>query len=376
MERLEWAAAASGTCSKTFFINELDCRPAATSSTPMAPPIRSTRETDISQASGKGKGKAKGKQGGKGKKDGKHKHNTKAAKEPHTPKHSPGRENRQKDTKEDTKQEKAEDKHPQVKREAGEEGDSPEPSPTTSPLPVATIPAGDSRSPATGTPLPQQYSGGSFPKGALAFVSGTALCCIAAPQEFHHLFRARIVGPGRQPPSTEGRRILPLRVRGEIHITSCIGNVEVQSMPKVGYKLCQHKGWPIGFNSLERMCSVSRKMGEFLRHREHPIIDPTGCSLVGELAIVLAIPVADIMDAAMFSWHGCHGWRYSLEFDKVEPPEDGSTPANPHTISYEGWRASVRANRKHSIEILTTEGVVGGEGKNKSKGKGKEEQHP
>jgi hypothetical protein len=165
-------------------------------------------------------------------------------------------------------------------------------------------------------------------------------------------------------------------VRGEAQIASCIGNVEVPAMPKFGYKLCQHKGWPIGFNSLERMCSISRKMGEFLRHREHPIIDPTGCSLVGELAIALAVPVADIMDSAMFSWHGRHGWRYSLEFDKVEPLEDGTMPADPHTISYEGWRATVRANRKHSIEILTTEGVVGGEGKNKGKGKGKDGQHP
>jgi hypothetical protein len=116
-------------------------------------------------------------------------------------------------------------------------------------------------------------------------------------------------------------------------------------------------------------------MGEFLRHREHPIIDPTGCSLVGELAIALAIPVADIMDSAMFSWHGRHGWRYSLEFDKVEALEDGTMPPDPHTISYEGWRATVRANRKHSIEILTSEGVVGGEGKNKGKGKSKGGQH-
>jgi hypothetical protein len=50
-------------------------------------------------------------------------------------------------------------------------------------------------------------------------------------------------------------------------------------------------------------------------------------------------------------------------------------PADPHTISYEGWRATVRANRKHSIEILTSDGVVGGEGKNKGKGKSKDGQH-
>jgi hypothetical protein len=159
-------------------------------------------------------------------------------------------------------------------------------------------------------------------------------------------------------------------------VSSSIGNVDVPALPTFGFKLCQHKGWPIGFNSLERMCAISRKMGEFLRHREHPIIDPTGCSLVGELAIALAIPVADIIDSAMFSWHGRHGWRYTLEFDKVEAPEDGAMPPDPHTISYEGWRATVRANRKHSIEILTSDGVVGGEGKNKGKGRSKGGQHP
>jgi hypothetical protein len=45
-------------------------------------------------------------------------------------------------------------------------------------------------------------------------------------------------------------------------------------------------------------------------------------------------------------------------------------PQNPHTISYQGWRATVRAVRKHSIEILTTDGIVGGDTKLKGKGKG------
>jgi hypothetical protein len=72
-------------------------------------------------------------------------------------------------------------------------------------------------------------------------------------------------------------------------------------MPKAGYRLCQLKGWPIAFNSLERMVAVSRKMGEYLRHRESSYIDPLGFSPVGELAIQLQLPVADIMDAALFS---------------------------------------------------------------------------
>jgi hypothetical protein len=382
-ERLEWAAAASGTSCRTFSTNELHFLTAASSSSSMAQPNRPNREIDYSQQGGKSKGKGKtaGKQGNRGKKAGKnkhdHKHGHNADKDSHLPHNSPARETKhKKNDKVDNKHEKVEEGQQQVKREDGEEEGSPEPSPTTSPLPMSTIPAGASRSPPTGTPLPIQYSGGTFPKGALAFVSGTALCCISAPPEFHHLYRARIVGPGRQPPSTEGRRILPPRVRGEVQVSSSIGNIDVPAMPKFGYKLCQHKGWPIGCNTLERMCAISRKMGEFLRHREHPVIYPTVCSPVGELSIALAIPVADLMDAAMFSWHGRHGWRYSLDFDKVEPLEDGTWPAEPHTVSYDGWRATVRANRKHSIEILTTEGAVGGGGESKGKGKSNEDQQP
>jgi hypothetical protein len=48
----------------------------------------------------------------------------------------------------------------------------------------------------------------------------------------------------------------------------------------------------------------------------------------------------------------------------------GPPPTDPHTVSYLGWRAAVRARRKHSIEILTTDGIVGGDNKEKGKGKG------
>jgi hypothetical protein len=374
MERLERAAEASGTCARTFFIQELDLRSPAASSAAAAMPPRPKKENDISQGGCKGKGKAHGKQGSKGKHSGKNKPSTPATMEPKSPPVSPRRERQhKKEPNKDIKKEEVEvDEVPEhAKREGEEAGGSPDPSPTTSPLPVGTIPAGASRSNPTGTPLPEQYMAGTFPKAALPFVTGTALCCLAAPEEFHHLYRARPVGQGKQPPSTEGRRLLPLRVRGDGQVASCIGNLEVPAMPKVGYRLCQHKGWPIGFNSLERMVQVSRKMGEYLRHRESSIIDPLGFSPVGELAIELLVPVADIMDAALFSWHGKHGWRYSLEFDKVEPSENGEMPQNPHTISYEGWRATVRAVRKHSIEILTTDGIVGGDAKLKGKGKGK-----
>jgi hypothetical protein len=123
------------------------------------------------------------------------------------------------------------------------------------------------------------------------------------------------------------------------------------------------------------MVAVSRKMGEYLRHRESSYIDPMGFSPVGELAIELQLSTADIMDAALFSYHGKHGWRYDIEFDKVEPSEtNGELPPHPHTISYQGWRAAVRAKRKHSIEILTTEGIVGGDNKVKGKGKGGKKQ--
>jgi hypothetical protein len=371
MERLERAAEASGTCARTFFIQELDLRSPAASSAAAAMPPRPKKEDDISQGGGKGKG-THGKQGSKGKHTGKNKPSTPATPASRSPPASPRRERQPKqEANKDIKKEEVDELPEHAKREGEEAAGSPDPSPTTSPLPVGTIPAGASRSNPTGTPLSEQYVAGNFPKAALPHVTGTALVVLAAPEEYHHLFRARPVGQGRNPPSTEGRRLLPLRVRGDGQAASCMGNLEVPAMPKVGYRLCQLKGWPIGFNSLERMVAVSRKMGEYLRHRESSIIDPLGFSPVGELAIELQLPVADIMDAALFSWHGKHGWRYSLEFDKVEPSENGEMPQNPHTISYQGWRATVRAVRKHSIEILTTDGIVGGDAKLKGKGKGK-----
>jgi hypothetical protein len=116
-------------------------------------------------------------------------------------------------------------------------------------------------------------------------------------------------------------------------------------------------------------------LGEYLRHRESSYIDPMGFSPVGELSIELQLSTAEIMDAALFSYHGKHGWRYDIEWEQVELGEEGSPPPqNPHTISDQGWRATIRANRKHSIEIITTDGVLGG-GKDKGKGKSKGNRH-
>jgi hypothetical protein len=56
----------------------------------------------------------------------------------------------------------------------------------------------------------------------------------------------------------------------------------------------------------------------------------------------------------------------------------GATRSNPTGTAlseqYAAWRAAVRAKRKHSIEILTSDGIIGGnKDKHKGKGKGKKQ---
>jgi hypothetical protein len=97
------------------------------------------------------------------------------------------------------------------------------------------------------------------------------------------------------------------------------------------------------------------------------------------VAIQLQVPVGEIFDAVLFSWHPVHGWRFVAEFDDL-PEGTTISPGDEHNWSYLGHRCIIRATRKHSIEVLTTEGIVGGfskgKGKNKAgqqkaKGKGK-----
>jgi hypothetical protein len=145
-----------------------------------------------------------------------------------------------------------------------------------------------------------------------------------------------------------------------------------------GFRLAQHKGWPIAFSSLERMVQVSKMLVNHLRHdSEAAHIDPQGFAPIGEVAIQLQVPVGELLDAALFSWHPVHEWRFTLEFDEL--PEGITISAgDEHNWSYLGHRCILRASRKHSIEVLTTEGITGGtnkgkgkSGKNKGKGQGK-----
>jgi hypothetical protein len=139
-------------------------------------------------------------------------------------------------------------------------------------------------------------------------------------------------------------------------------------------------GWPIAFGSLERMVQVSRLLVNHLRHdAEAAHIDPQGYAPLGEVAIQLQVPVGEVFDAVLFSWHPVHGWRFTAEFEDL-PEGITISPGDEHNWSYLGHRCIIRATRKHSIEVLTSEGIIGGSskgkgkskaGQKKSKGKGK-----
>jgi hypothetical protein len=126
------------------------------------------------------------------------------------------------------------------------------------------------------------------------------------------------------------------------------------------------------------MVQVSKLLVNHLRHdAEAAHIDPQGYAPLGEVSIQLQIPAGELLDAVLFSWHPLHGWRFTAEFDELSQGITISS-GDEHNWSYLGHRCIIRAARKHSIEVLTTEGITGGttkgkgkSGKNKHKGKGK-----
>jgi hypothetical protein len=65
------------------------------------------------------------------------------------------------------------------------------------------------------------------------------------------------------------------------------------------------------------------------------------------------------MAACLCSYHKLHGFRFEIEFEE----KTGPVPREQfHVWSFQGFSARVRAKWKHSIEILTSNGIVGGSG--------------
>jgi hypothetical protein len=394
--RLDRAAAAAGTSTRAFFSAELDCFSQASHS---AGPSQQGQFEEPSRAGGaqnmsKGKGKCKqfgkyDKKHGKGENKGKNKHTEGKANIPHSPRTPPRRERTGAPTRETGEPQETEVK--EVKSEQVEEGitgdnsaaeaeaDYDRNSPTSSPLPVGTVKEGETRTAPVGPPLPPQYGAGKFPAAGLGFVCSKGITVMAAPEEHHHLFRARPVGNGRVAPCLAGRQVIPLRSKsGDSQVKSSCGQVVAPGVGDQGFRLAQVKGWPIAFCSLERMCQVSKLLVNHLRHDATAAhIDPQGFAPLGEVAIQLQVPVGELLDAVLFSWHPVHEWRFTVEFDELAQGITISA-GDEHNWSYLGHRCIIRASRKHSIEVLTTEGITGGtnkgkgkSGKNKYKGKGK-----
>jgi hypothetical protein len=99
------------------------------------------------------------------------------------------------------------------------------------------------------------------------------------------------------------------------------------------------------------MVQVSRKLGEFLRHKESGLIDAQGYAPLGGLTIALQIGASELLDAALFSHHAKTGYRFELSWEEIakEPPT-----TEPHNVSFLHYKVSIRAKNKHSIEILAT----------------------
>jgi hypothetical protein len=365
--RLEEAAQEAGCELRTFFKMELDPQAPASSSGPGSKGggKPSTKEGGQHSSKGKVKGNGGHKGKGEGKEHAKKKDLLQTKQEPGSPR-TPVRE--RPPTEEGIKQETEGDKAP-IKEESeehkkdnwesdgfvpdfdeNEEAESPD-------LAVGCIPAGEDRSPNQGTPLADQHaSNQKFPSAALKVAMG-CICTLGAPLESEHLFRPVAVGHGRPAPCLDGRRT-ERGSGGELRILTSIGTI---ALPKVGpqgtFVLSQIKGWPLGYPDIERLCQVARIVVTHLRHLDLPHIDPCGYAAVGEIAIQTNLPVCDIMAACLCSYHKLYGYRFEVEFEE----KTGPVPREQfHVWSFQGFSARVRATRKHSIEILTSSGIVGG----------------
>jgi hypothetical protein len=98
------------------------------------------------------------------------------------------------------------------------------------------------------------------------------------------------------------------------------------------------------------MVQVSRKLGEFLRHKESGLINAQGYAPLGGLTIALQIGASELLDAALFSYHTKNGYRFELSWEEVakDPPT-----TEPHNVSFLYYKVSIRAKNKHSIEIMS-----------------------
>jgi hypothetical protein len=263
--RLDGAAAAAGTSTRTFFSMELDCfGPAASSSCASA----GTSYPGAPQANTKGKTKGKGKGGkqdkqydqqhgqGKVKVKGKGKQKGNSA-GPHSPRTPPPK--RELATSPEREPPEPGEKNKEVKDEQPDEADFDPP--TSSPLPVGTVREGETQTTPVGPPLPAQYGTGKFQEAGLGFVASKGITVMAAPEEHHHLFRGRAIGNGKTAPCLAGRQVVPIRPKsGDTQVKSTCGLVVAPAIGGPGYRLAQHKGWPIAFGSLERMQQVSRML--------------------------------------------------------------------------------------------------------------------
>jgi hypothetical protein len=73
-----------------------------------------------------------------------------------------------------------------------------------------------------------------------------------------------------------------------------------------------------------------------------------------ELAQHCQIPLSDILDTALFSWHSNKGWRFAVLEDDFAEPSDAAAKDPSFLKSASTWSSTmlaIKANFGHSIEL-------------------------
>jgi hypothetical protein len=176
------------------------------------------------------------------------------------------------------------------------------------------------------------------------------------------LYRFTIFGHGRLLPSWEGKSpraadgtVLPPGAKA-YYVDSAVGTIPFPVIPEPGgFTTAHFKGWPLSFLATHRMCQVGKALVKCLRHQEHGWVKADGSASLPDIAEHLSIPMADILDTAMFSWSfKARKWRFEIIVEEAdcEPAADTAAEQLKYWAAWSRTRLHIRAVEGHTIELL------------------------